>query len=171
MLLASVLLVLSALVGGVAPASAVDPAFPPSWQRYRLLEAATSDLYLDVSGSGPASAAVQLWPDNRSDAQLWVLEYAREGGAYFHPGYNRNLCLDFDGERGWGVLMEVNACNGSASQRWHWSSGWNGGLQLATHSDLQFCIDVPSSNFAAGQRLQLWGCNYSGAQSWYFYGA
>ncbi|WP_329108896.1 ricin-type beta-trefoil lectin domain protein [Micromonospora sp. NBC_01699] len=168
-LLAGTLLVVSTLVGGVAPASAVDPAFPSHWPKYRLLERATGNLYLDVSNSGPANAAVQLWFGNNSDAQLWIWETASEGGDYLHPGYNRNLCLDFDGERGWGVPMEVNNCNGSASQRWHFAPAWGGGHQLATHSDYVICVDVPGSNFSAGQRLQLWGCNGTGAQSWTVY--
>ncbi|NUR48271.1 MAG: hypothetical protein HOV71_09080 [Hamadaea sp.] len=32
------------------------------------------------------------------------------------------------------------------------------------------CIDVPNSNFADGQRLQLWDCNGTNAQNWTFPG-
>jgi streptogrisin C len=38
-------------------------------------------------------------------------------------------------------------------------SNWNGK-----------CIDVPGSNFADGQKLQMWDCNGTGAQKWTFTG-
>jgi hypothetical protein len=142
----------------------IDPQFPSDWPRYRWHSAVTW-LMMDVRLAGGHGSQVQLYGDNGTDAQLWVAEHAAEGGDFLHPGYNRWLCLDFNGERRAGAPILVNNCDGSDSQRWYYYSlgqGW----AIATHSDFVFCIDVPNANFAQDQSLQLWDCNNTAAQRW-----
>ncbi|MFB7599664.1 RICIN domain-containing protein [Streptomyces sp. NPDC056160] len=50
--------------------------------------------YLDASGGGGAGTKVITWNRNGGSNQRWCLEKAKEGGWYFHPSYNLNLCMD-----------------------------------------------------------------------------
>jgi hypothetical protein len=145
-------------------APTVDPAFPSSWPQWRPRlqnPANRSRLALDAQYSGGDGSPVWLWGANGGDAQLWVQENASEGGAFLHPGYNRWLCLGVY-STGWGSPVYVQNCNGSANQRW-WID-WNAAEIRNVPENL--CIDAPGSNFAAGQQLQIWGCNHSAAQRW-----
>ncbi|HEX6356489.1 RICIN domain-containing protein [Actinophytocola sp.] len=146
------------------PTAKIDPQFPGSWPRYRW-HSAVGWLMMDVRLGGGHGAQVQLYGDNGTDPQLWVAEHAAEGGDFLHPGYNRWLCLDFNGERRAGAPILVNNCDGSDSQRWYYF-GNGPGYALSSHSDYAFCIDVPGSNFSLEQPLQLWNCNNTAAQRW-----
>lgn len=151
------------------PATAAAQPSAMTGERWQF-HAQYNGLVMDAAGSGGHGSAVQLWPSNGTAAQVWVEEDAREGGDYYHPSYDWGLCLDFDGERGWGVRIKVNRCDGSASQRWHRLSHPVGGHQLATHTDGAFVLDIPSSDYSAGRQLQLWGPNGSAAQQWSIWG-
>jgi Protein of unknown function (DUF2690) len=175
-------MVLATVVSGVAvfaPAAAAstwDSRFPTSWikRAFFVGTGRPSTLRVDAQWAGGAGSPVHLWDATNDPAQIWVEEPAAEGGYFYHPGYDRWLCLDFDGERGWGNPVKVNACDASSSQRWYWSdrsaNATEYGTWLTTHSDNQFCVDVPNSNFVAGQTLQVWGCNGGAAQRWYLSG-
>jgi Ricin-type beta-trefoil lectin domain len=161
----------------VAPASAGwDPNMPTSWikRAFFVSTGRPTFLRLDAAYSGGHGSPVHLWTTDNNPAQVWVEEPAAEGGYFYHPGYDRWLCLDFDGDRAWGVPLKVNNCDGSASQRWYWSdrsaNATEYGTWLTTHSDNQFCVDVPNSNFVQGQTLQIWGCNGTSAQVFYLSG-
>lgn len=132
------------------------------------LHSANWGLMMDVRNAGGAGSPVQLYAENFTAAQRWIPEDAMEGGQYLHPDHNWSLCLDFPGERRHGAPIVVNGCNGSASQRWHYGDQGGGWRRVATHSDFAFCIDVPNANFAQEQTLQLWDCNGTNAQMWWF---
>lgn len=153
----------------VVPTSAVAQPSTLTGERWRF-HAQYNGLVMDAANAGGHGSAVQLWPANGTAAQVWVQENAREGGNYLHPSYDWGLCLDFDGERGWGVQIKVNRCDGSASQRWHYFSHPAGGYELATHTDRTFVLDIPGSDYSAGRQLQLWGPNGSAAQQWNIWG-
>lgn len=167
---AAIFAVSLSLTGAAVPASAAAQPSMLTGERWQV-HAQYNGLVMDASGSGGHGSAVQLWPANGSAAQVWVQENAREGGNYLHPSYDWGLCLDFDGERGWGVPIKVNNCDGSASQRWQFFYHRAGGYELATHTDRAFVLDIPSSNFSAGQQLQLWGPNDGVAQQWSIWSA
>jgi hypothetical protein len=177
--LAAVALVLATIatstvvfVSPAAAAPAWDASIPSWWYKRAFFVGHPAPQYLrmDAAWAGGHGSPVHLWPSDNNPAQIWAQEPASEGGSYLHPGYNRWLCLDFDGERGWGVPLKVNNCNGSASQRWHFEETKGLGytvIRIFTHSDKQFCIDVPNNNiFTAGQTLQIYGCNGTQAQIW-----
>ncbi|QFZ20418.1 RICIN domain-containing protein [Saccharothrix syringae] len=149
-----------------APTAGPTVAAPPSTQEVIKWWASWSGLVMDASNFGGHGTPVVLWPDTGGSNQYWVTETAREGGTYLHPAYSGGLCLDFDGERGYGNPVKVNNCDGSDSQRWFFFYHPSGGNAIATHSDYQYCIDVPNSDFTAGRQLQLWGCNNTTAQQW-----
>ncbi|SHG04488.1 ricin-type beta-trefoil lectin domain protein [Streptoalloteichus hindustanus] len=74
------------------------------------------------------------------------------------------LCADAEG---------YNARNGTALLTWTCHGGRNQGFwydeqRRSVHSELTHdrCVDVPNQNFVAGQRVQLWNCNGSAAQTW-----
>ncbi|QFZ20099.1 RICIN domain-containing protein [Saccharothrix syringae] len=162
--------VLALFLGAIATsgtASAAPTADPtPSTQEVIRWWASGTDLVMDASNSGGHGTPVILWRENGGSNQYWVTESAREGGTYLHPAYSGGLCLDFDGQRGYGNPIKVNNCDGSDSQRWFFFYHPSGGYAIATHSDYQYCIDVPSSDFTAGRQLQLWECNNGAAQQW-----
>jgi streptogrisin C len=50
------------------------------------------------------------------------------------------------------------------------TTGGGGGAKEIVSRFNSKCIDVPSSNFADGAKLQMWDCNGTGAQKWTFTG-
>ncbi|BCB89671.1 DUF2690 domain-containing protein [Phytohabitans suffuscus] len=169
-ILSAILLALVATTTGLTmpanPAAAAwDPQFPSNWHiRTFFAGGSPSTLAMDARFSGGHGTPVQLWTSNGLEAEMWVEEPASEGGAYYHPGYNRWLCLDFNGERGAGIPLVVNNCDGSDSQRWFRSANGPNAVKLTTHSDNAYCVDVPSSQFNSGQGLWIWPCNGGNAQ-------
>ncbi|MCG5448595.1 MULTISPECIES: ricin-type beta-trefoil lectin domain protein [Micromonospora] len=170
-------LVITTVITGLTvmapPASAAewDPTMPSEWRRRALFAGGIpSNLRLDVQYGGGHGTPVHLWSSSNAPTQVWVEEAADQGGFYLHPGFNRWLCLDFDGDRAAGATLKVNNCNGSASQRWHEGFQYDHAFGLVTHSDNQYCVDVPTSNFSSGQILQIWGCNQTNAQRIYHAG-
>lgn len=167
--LAAVLLLAAGLAVPAGPAAAAfDWRFPSNWHiRTFFAGGSPSTLAMDARFSGGHGSPVQLWTSNGLEAEMWVEEPAAQGGAYYHPGYDRWLCLDFNGERGAGVPLLVNNCDGSDSQRWYRSANGPNAVKLTTHTDNAYCIDVPSSQFNSGQSLQIWPCNGGNAQRYY----
>ncbi|MBB5868383.1 hypothetical protein F4553_001762 [Allocatelliglobosispora scoriae] len=171
-LLGAIVLALTGLAV-VAPAAHADPGWdtgiPTSWRRASIF-AGTENINLnsrrlvfEVDQYRGDGWGVQLGPALAHTNQIWAMQAASEGGFYYHAGYDQSLCLDFDGDPGYGNQLKVRNCDGSASQRWFpiWRDG---GFELATHSDRKWCVDVPNSNFAAPQQGQIWNCNHTAAQ-------
>lgn len=123
------------------------------------------DLIVDALNWGGDGGTIGLANRNGSSAQIWF----QEGGtyeAYLHPGYNRWLCMGRN-STWWGETVRVQNCNGSPLQRWNVLRYAGQNYTLQAWDDPSLCVDVPSSNFAHGQRLQLWGCNNGGgSQTW-----
>lgn len=163
---AAAAVLVAGLVVPSAPAAAavLDPAFPSNWPRYTFHAGTAYPMVMDAAYEGGHGSAVWLWEYSGSAAQIWVWETADEGGGYYHPGYNRNLCLDFVGEHT-GGQVQVRNCDGSASQRWFPEDNGSA-IVIYTHSDHKYCIDIPSSNSTSGQQLQVWPCNGTAAQRW-----
>ncbi|WP_170191817.1 RICIN domain-containing protein [Saccharothrix syringae] len=149
-----------------APLAESTDATPPTTREVIKWWASQSIFVMDASNFGGHGTPVVLWQDTGGGNQYWVTEGAREGGTYLHPAYSSGLCLDFNGERGYGNPIKVNDCDGSDSQRWFFFYHPSGGNAIATHSDYQYCIDVPDANFSAGRQIQLWGCNNRSSQQW-----
>ncbi|TCO62896.1 RICIN domain-containing protein [Actinocrispum wychmicini] len=89
-----------------------------------------SGYYLDASGGGGKGTKVITWDWNGGANQYWCMERASEGGWYFHPSYNLNLCMDSPDSREDSPV--IWNCKGNANQRfnvsgnliWLRRSGW-----------------------------------------------
>ncbi|MEU5222356.1 ricin-type beta-trefoil lectin domain protein [Streptomyces toyocaensis] len=64
--------------------------------------------------------------------------------------------------------IKMTSCTEAVGQHWkvsgHASEEWESGELVDSRGD---CVDVPSSSPANGSKVQLWGCNGTGAQQWY----
>jgi hypothetical protein len=150
---------------GATAAPPLDPNMPSSWAKWTFHTGGNYNLVMDVTRSGGHGAVVQLYGDHGESNQIWFQEAAAEGGQFLHPGYDRWLCLGRTGT-GWGTPVVVQGCDGSANQRWLITRLRYEYFLLKPYDDQGVCVDVPSSNFAQGADLQLWGCNESPAQYW-----
>jgi len=165
-----VLVLVVALAGstvGAGPASAAPGIDPDNgnFAQWMFHSGGNYDLVIDAFDFGGDGGTVGLANRNGSSAQLWF----QEGGtyeAYFHPGYNRWLCMGRN-STWWGETVRVQNCNGSPLQRWNVLRYTAQYYTLQAWDDTSLCVDVVSSNYSHGQRLQLWGCNSgAGAQTW-----
>ncbi|MEO3746581.1 RICIN domain-containing protein [Plantactinospora sp. B5E13] len=150
---------------GAMAAPPLDPSMPSSWAKWTFHSGGDYNLVVDASYSGGHGAAAQLYGDHGGSNQIWFQEAAAEGGQFLHPGYDRWLCLGRNGT-GWGSSVSVQACDGSANQRWLITRLRYEYYLLKPYDAQDLCVDVPNSNFAQGVDLQLWGCNESAAQYW-----
>ncbi|MFF7459567.1 RICIN domain-containing protein [Kitasatospora sp. NPDC008115] len=105
--------------------------------------------YLEVNGWGGQGAAVGTWDWVNQDNERWCLEKAAEGGWYFHPKYNPNLCLDVPGNK-FPNKMVVWTCNGRINQRFdmnnHGPNGQPTGGHLWSVSDSRWLLDSTHHN-------------------------
>ncbi|MGW9213264.1 RICIN domain-containing protein [Embleya sp. NPDC055664] len=149
-----------------APASAaalpIDPA-NGNWPQWTFHSGGNYGLVLDAYSSGGDGSPLQLYSKTGNSNQIWFQE--GEAEAYLHPGYDRWLCLGRSATT-WGATVQVQNCNGGVLQRWS-VVRYSAQYQMITAWDNNsFCIDVPNSNFAMRQHLQMWGCNNTWAQIW-----
>ncbi|MGX4690371.1 RICIN domain-containing protein [Streptomyces sp. JNUCC 63] len=77
----------------------------------------------------------------------------------------KGKCLDVEGtKKDNGTPVQVNTCNGSATQKWE-VYGDSKGLHLRNTHSLK-CLDVSGTNPANGTKIQIWTCSSSPAQTW-----
>lgn len=108
-------------------------------------------LCVDVSKSGTTDGTtIQLWTCNGTGAQTWTIG----GGRISALG----KCLAARNVSS-GSAVQLFDCSTVTSQNWFQNGS---ALQLVGTS---LCLDVPKSNFASEQALQLYTCNGTNAQN------
>jgi len=133
----------------------------------KCLDLPLSDTYV---GNG-----IQLYDCNGTKAQVWIYDgiskNIRSGldmSKCFHAadGSNPNMsnnrvtlwdCKDVDNMR-WGIIGANNPTISSTQNR------------ILFAGNTKKCVDVAQSNTSNGTNIQIYDCNYSAAQYWYFDG-
>jgi hypothetical protein len=132
----------------------------------RTLCAALNRGTLGTIDTQPSTNAAQFYQNNPTNVYAKVIHAnMADGKAYAFPfddvGNFESLVNDGD-PRSAGIVLSP------------FSGGGGGGTTptgVSVISSLNSkCIDVPSSNFVDGARLQMWGCNGTSAQKWTFTG-
>ncbi len=123
-----------------------------------------NNFYLNASGWGGSGTHVIEWNGGGQGNEHWCLERAAEGGWYFHPSYNLDLCMDVPGGNysdGTGIV--IWNCNGRPNQRFSVTSSGNGDY-IAPQASGHFALD----GNGYGQQITL-GWNYfdGGSTSWH----
>ncbi|MFI1801051.1 RICIN domain-containing protein [Streptomyces sp. NPDC020379] len=115
---------------GAAHASTTQPAVNKCQSTHTY---ETGGMYLEVHAWGGKGAVVDTWEyanqdGHAQDNERWCLEAANQGGWYFHPKYNTNLCLDVPGANyAEGTRLVIWNCNGRENQRFTISNGTTNG--------------------------------------------
>lgn len=133
---------------------------------------------VDVYHSGTANYTnVDLYQCNGSNAQEWLFEPVGTAfGQYtvyqVQSVNDTSECLDVyhSGTTNY-TNVDIFQCNGSAAQQWIDYPGSGNTLSLQpvnTVGNLNACLDVYHSGTANYTNIDIFACNGSGAQSFYF---
>ena len=110
-----------------------------------------------VNESNAAGTAVQIWNCYGSPAQSysWMADGSIRAFASTTP-----MCLGTTGTGQDGDRIVIQACNGSAQQK------WTATATNEIHGINGKCLDVVNASSANGARLMLWNCYGSPSQKW-----
>jgi hypothetical protein len=109
----------------------------------------------DNRNSSADGARVQIWPCNSNDAaQNWSVN---SGGTITING----KCMDVIRN---GVLVDLQGCDGEASQRWTVANG------TIVSAESGNCLSDPAWNTSPRTQLAIWPCSGGKRQRWTFMG-
>jgi len=110
-----------------------------------------------VNESNAAGTALQIWNCYGSPAQKfsWMADGSIRAFASTTP-----MCLGTAGTGQDGDRIVLQACNGSAQQK------WTATTTNEIHGINNKCLDVVNASSANGSRLMLWNCYGSLSQKW-----
>ena len=136
---------------------------------YYFIHSAGDEGYcLDVQWGGTANGTpVQLYQENRTLGQLWVVKNFGNGEIRIAPACNMCERLDALGGNNQDAQLNIWYNNGAANQKWMPVKSVNGGYALKA-ADTNLAIDVKDGQFANGSKVRLWAANGTVAQSWVF---
>ena len=122
-----------------------------------------TEYVLDVpSSSKNPGVNIQLYTLNETDAQKWVLQHDSNGYVTI-MNYGSKLYLTASNGR----VTQENKSN-ATNQKWIIMFDAQGRLKIVSATDIKLAIDVASSNFSNGGRIQMYSSNSTGAQQWVF---
>lgn len=122
-----------------------------------------TEYVLDVpSSSKNPGVNIQLYTLNETDAQKWVLQHDSNGYVTI-MNYGSKLYLTASNGR----VTQENKSD-ATNQKWIIMFDAQGRLKIVSATDIKSAIDVASSNFSNGGRIQMYSSNSTGAQQWIF---
>ena len=122
-----------------------------------------TEYVLDVpSSSKNPGVNIQLYTLNETDAQKWVLQHDSNGYVTI-MNYGSKLYLTASNGR----VTQENKSD-ATNQKWIIMFDAQGRLKIVSATDIKSAIDVASSNFSNGGRIQMHSSNSTGAQQWVF---
>lgn len=136
---------------------------------YYFIHSAGDEGYcLDVQWGDTANGTlVQLYQENRTLGQLWVVTNYGNGEIRLAPACNMCERLDALGSSSQDAQLNIWYNNGAANQKWTPVKSINGGYALRAKGT-NLAVDVQDGHFANGSRVRLWPANGAAAQSWVF---
>ena len=125
---------------------------------------------IDVSnGNTDNGTNIQIWENNNSNAQKWIIEYNQNGYYTFKSKLNTNKCLQAKEEK---ITNSTNIqlfdCNNSDNQQFTIKHLGNGYFSIITKKDSSMYLDVDGAKTNNGTNIQLWENNGNNAQKWKF---
>ncbi|WP_217947051.1 RICIN domain-containing protein [Faecalibaculum rodentium] len=134
---------------------------------YEIHSAINSRFNLDVTaGSTNNRANVQLYTDNDSGAQRWIISFDNKGYATI-KNQNSGHCLSLASnvvQSGTNILQSSGS---TYSQKWIFKKNGNF-IQIASAWNDKYVIDLSGAHAVDGRNIQLYANNGSNAQNWQF---
>ncbi len=160
-------------LGLVSPApAAAHGTHHMDWGGYAVIET-TNDLCLDVEGGSTANGArVIQWPCHYGSNQLWAM-YKVGWGPYYITNLKSGRCLDIEyGSASAGAKMIQWDCHHLDNQLWTLTdfSGNTDFFRIRSERNRNNCLDVPGDSGQWGLQIQVWTCNGTAAQFFWYSG-
>ncbi|MCM3271042.1 cellulase family glycosylhydrolase [Paenibacillus elgii] len=136
-----------------------------SGKTYKLVNVGSGKALDVAAGSTEDGANVQIWEDNGTGAQRWVITDVG-GGLYKVIKENSNKALDVAGS--WnGANVQIWNYGGGANQKWRIVNV--GGAYKLIDSNSGKALDVAAAGTDNGSNVQVWDDNGTNAQRWNLY--
>ena len=136
---------------------------------YIIRSAVNSKYVLDVAGGSKNDKAnIQLYADNGSRAQDWVISHDSKGYIILTNAASKKV-LDISGastKNGTNIQQYTN--NGSRAQKWIGLKHEDGSVELISALDSNICIDLSGGKAVNKANIQIYSANKSKAQHWNF---
>jgi hypothetical protein len=124
---------------------------------------------LDVLQSGKENGTnVQIYRDNDSAAQKWIVEDSGNGSYKLINAIGRKVLDVQQSGTTDGTNVHIWDDNGSNAQRWRLQAIDNGHLHKIINVLSNKALDVNHSGVADGTNVQIWSDNDTSAQKWQF---
>lgn len=134
---------------------------------YEIHSAINSQFNLDVtSGATYNGANVQLYTDNDSGAQRWVITYDSKGYATI-KNQKSGLLLSLASNSAQSGINILQSSGSTYSQKWIFKKNGNY-LQIASAWNDKYVVDLSGAHAVNGRNIQLYAANGSNAQKWDF---
>ncbi|MBT1182009.1 RICIN domain-containing protein [Bifidobacterium sp. CP2] len=136
---------------------------------YKVASAAKASRVLDVSGGSTANYAnVQLYADNATDAQRWVVSHDAKGYVTLKNAKSGKVLDVSGGSTASGANVQQFASNGTWAQKWIAVRNGDGTVTLRSAAVDGIVLDVAGGSTANGANVQQYASNGTKAQRWTF---
>ena len=131
---------------------------------YYIKSAIDESKVIDVkAGSVDNKAAIQIYNNNGSDAQKWLIQ-KNSDNTYTIKSKKSGKVLDIvNGGTARGTKIQQYNSNGSNAQKWKFQDAGNGYYYIKSISSGLY-LDVTGGNAVNGTQLEIWTANSSNAQ-------
>lgn len=135
---------------------------------YYIKSAIDESKVIDVkAGSVDNKAAIQIYNNNGSDAQKWLIQ-KNSDNTYTIKSKKSGKVLDIvNGGTSRGTKIQQYTSSGSNTQKWKFQDAGNGYYYIKSISSGLY-LDVTEGNAANGTQLEIWTANSSNAQKFRF---
>ena len=134
---------------------------------YTLAPACAPNARLDVAGGSQENGAnVQIYTDNGSAAQQWIINAI--GNGYYtltSKGSGKVLDTYYSYSSSGQNVMQFASC-GYYSEQWKFKNAGDGYYYLIPRSNETLCLDVSEGSSQSGTNVQIYDANQSNAQKW-----
>ena len=135
---------------------------------YVIKSAINHKFRLDVSGgSSENEANVQIYSENGSKAQSWIISHDEKGYVIIaNEGSGKVLDVSGGGTAN-GTNIHQYSFNQTSAQKWIAVKQSDGSFELISALDQNMCIDLSGAQTENGSNVQLYESNGTKAQRWY----
>ena len=135
---------------------------------YVIKSAINHKFRLDVSGgSSENEANVQIYSENGSKAQSWIISHDEKGYVIIaNEGSGKVLDVSGGGTAN-GTNIHQYSFNQTSAQKWIAVKQSDGSFEFISALDQNMCIDLSGAQAENGSNVQLYESNGTKAQRWY----
>ena len=136
--------------------------------RYVIKSAINHKFRLDVSGgSSENEANVQIYSENGSKAQNWIISHDEKGYVIIANEGSGKVLDVRGGDTANGTNIHQYSFNQTSAQKWIAVKQSDGSFEFISALDQNMCIDLSGAQTENGSNVQLYESNGTKAQRWY----